>query len=372
LQRCRTSTAAHACLQHCKESPQILGNDRCDFSGLSVGFFMSRLQRRTSSAVVRITLSAACATIALVAGVQQAAIAEPSYGHDSIRSHGARDTFGPEQRASELYVDGLEKLEAGHRDFARSTFESVLAKYPDTPAAERARRVLDGPALNGNQPERPQHHADAAQTLPAAAAAPETTGSLASPEPLPAAPAAIDVGFRRGPTWDLEVRRNASIQAKLRVEAGDRVFFSPGSAELGSRARVALAAQAQWLMRWHEFEAAIEGHADEPGSEQENVTLSVQRAEAVRRRLIAEGVDPGRLAIVPMGRSVRFATCADVDCRAQNRRAVTLVFATGTHERLGLVTGAPRAADPEPKVSASFPDGASAKPALARPVGVAR
>src|SRR6185295_4294412 len=106
----------------------------------------------------------------------------------------------------------------------------------------------------------------------------------------------------RGPAWDQELRRNASIQSKLRTEAGDRVFFGPGSAELGSRARTALAAQAQWLMRWHEFEAAIEGHADEPGTEQENVVLSEQRAEAVRQRLIDEGVEPNRLAVVPLGR----------------------------------------------------------------------
>jgi len=335
---------------------------------------MPRLQRRTSSAVVRTMLGTACAIVVLTAGAYGVAIAEPTYNHGGGgHSYGARDTYGPEQRASELYVDGLEKLEAGHPDFARATFESVLSKYPDTPAAERARRALEGPALNAGplQSERPQHHADAGGTLPAAVTAPESTGSLSVSEPMPA-PAAIETGFRRSPTWDLEVRRNASIQAKLRVEAGDRIFFAPGSAELGTRARVALAAQAQWLIRWREFEAAIEGHADEPGSEEENLSLSVQRAEAVRQRLIAEGVEPGRLAIVPMGRAVRLATCADVDCRAQNRRAVTLVFAGGTHHRLGLVTGGPRTAEPDPKVSVSFPETAPEGALLARPVGVAR
>ena len=99
-------------------------------------------------------------------------------------------------------------------------------------------------------------------------------------------------------------------------------------------------------MRWHEFEAAIEGHADEPGTEQENIVLSEQRAEAVRDRLIQEGVEPSRLAVVPLGRSIPVATCADTDCRAQNRRAVTLVFATGTRERLG-----PRPWQPLPRAA---------------------
>ena len=38
--------------------------------------------------------------------------------------------FGEDQRAEELYLDGVEKLEVGHRDFARQTFEQVIARYP--------------------------------------------------------------------------------------------------------------------------------------------------------------------------------------------------------------------------------------------------
>ena len=158
------------------------------------------------------------------------------------------------------------------------------------------------------------------------------------------------------PAWEQELRRNAAIQARLRNEAGDRVFFSAGSAELGSRARAALIAQAQWLNRWHEFEAAIEGHADEPGSEDENLKLSEERAEAVRRRLVEEGVDASRLAIVAQGRTQRIATCAGGDCAAQNRRAVTLVFASGTRERLGLTAPAPLQALGEPQAQAVVPE----------------
>lgn len=244
-------------------------------------------------------------------------------------------SYGSEERARELYLDGVEKLAAGHRDFARQTFEQLIARYPSTSVAEDARRQLGG-----------LYRDDSADARPALAITPpDTTGSIT-------APAISDIGGvapdlrARGPSWDQELRRNVSIQSKLRIDAGDRVFFATGSAELGGRARSALAAQAKWLMRWHEFEAAIEGHADEPGSEQENIILSAQRAEAVRDRLIQEGVEPSRLAVIPLGRSIPVATCADSDCRAQNRRAVTLVFATGTRERLGLVgSRAPRAAE---------------------------
>ncbi|MTD95948.1 OmpA family protein [Hyphomicrobium sp. xq] len=311
---------------------------------------MSWLQRGSSASLI-----AACALFAYAAGdPTRVANAEPSF------SSRADERYGTEQRADELYLDAVEKLDAGHPDFARELFQSVVERYPMSSAAERARGALTDLARNDAA-----RHADASPPARLDGTPPMTTGSITAPE-LPDAPAALPVPGIRTPVWDIELRRNASIQSKLRVEAGDRVFFSPGSADLGSRARTALSAQAQWLMRWHEFEAAIEGHADEPGSEQENVVLSQQRAEAVRQRLIEEGVEPDRLAVVPLGRSVRVATCADTDCRAQNRRAVTLVFATGTRDRLGLNAGAPRAA------AVSFAPGNTAPAATARQAGVTR
>ena len=225
-------------------------------------------------------------------------------------------TYGPEQRAQELYLDGLEKLAGGHRDWAQQTFESVIARFPDSAAAGLARHKL-GDLYRGTPSE---------SAAPAALPAPS--------RPVLAAPLASVPG--RGPVWDQELRRNAAIQAKLRNEAGDRVFFSAGSAELGTRARMALASQAQWLNRWHEFEAAIEGHADEPGTDDENLTLSRQRAEAVRQRLIEEGVEASRVSVVGSGRTQPVVSCTAPDCSSQNRRAVTLVFASGTRARLGL------------------------------------
>ncbi len=240
-------------------------------------------------------------------------------------------TYGPEQRAQELYLDGLEKLDGGHRDWAQQTFEAVVARFPDSAAAGLARRRLGDlyrgtPADSGAVPVTPPVTAPVRLTAPVAA----PVRSL----PMLAPPTAPAPG--RGPAWEQELRRNAPIQVKLRGEAGDRIFFSTGSAELGTRARTALAAQAQWLIRWREFEAAVEGHADEPGTDEENLTLSRQRAEAVRQRLIEEGVEASRVSVVAAGRTQRVATCTAPDCSSQNRRAVTLVFAGGTRARLGL------------------------------------
>lgn len=261
------------------------------------------------------------------------------------------EAFGSEQRAQELYLDAMEKLEAGRRAWAKTTFEDLIARFPDSTAAALARRQLGRLNRGG---------AAQAATVPGARI--ETS----------AAPAGVAAAIGASPLWDQELRRNASIQAKLRSEAGDRVFFSAGSAELGSRARAALTAQAQWLIRWHEFEAAIEGHADDPDTEEANRKLSEARAEAVRRRLVEEGVEASRLAIVAQGRTRRVATCAEPACTAQNRRVVTLVFASGTRERLGLTALPMAAALDQPDARSLSPAAAEQTPATAEPVGVAR
>jgi outer membrane protein OmpA-like peptidoglycan-associated protein len=192
---------------------------------------------------------------------------------------------------------------------------------------------------------RPIHVAEGPDDAAVSATRPQRESKVRAVLPDPPMPTSI----APGDGWDQEVLRNSRIQAKLRNETGDRVFFSAGSAKLGSRARSALSAQAAWLNRWHEFEIAVEGHADDPGSDADNLALATRRAEAVRRRLVEEGVAPARLAIVAQGRGRRVAPCAASACTAQNRRTVTFVFATGTRARLMRRSGpVAEVVDPQP------------------------
>jgi len=327
-----------------------------------------------SGVVERRALIAVFTLLALFAGDSHRILRADSVSEPPFTSPGRTPSgvFGPEERAQELYLDAMEKLDAGHSDWARNTFKSLIARYPATAAAALARRQL-GDLYRGDAAGDQSAEVGPAGVAPGPALAPAAGPAFSTPAassvPMSVAPEG-QVG--RGQIWDQELRRNLTIQSKLRNEAGDRVFFGPGSAELGSRARTALAAQGQWLKRWHEFEAAIEGHADEPGTNQENLTLSTQRAEAVRQRLIDEGVEASRLAVVPLGRSERLASCDDPDCRAQNRRAVTLVFASGTRERLGL-TGAPHARLLDSLAAAPYVPAKTVEiPAATQPVGVTR
>ncbi len=315
-------------------------------------------------APARLVLAAAlallCPSLAQAAASQHAAAALSSKlsaaapgrldraGERKLAGNGS-EVFGPEQRAQELYLDAMEKLDAGRDAWAQKTFEMLIARFPQSTAAGLARRQLGMLYRRG-----------ASKT------------ALGAPDKDVAPVAAAPASLGSSSIWEQELRRNSAIQAKLRNEAGDRVFFSAGSAALGSRAIEALSAQADWLNRWHEFEAAIEGHADEPGSDEENFKLSEERAEAVRRRLVEEGVEASRLAIVAQGRTQRIAICGGLECAAQNRRVVTLVFASGTRERLGLTAPTPLQAVDEPQAQVSEPAETIETPAAAERVGVAR
>lgn len=115
------------------------------------------------------------------------------------------------------------------------------------------------------------------------------------------------------------------LAAEFQSAVGDRVFFGEASAELGTRGRLALKAQADWLLRYPHLTIVVEGHADDVGTLAHNLSLSRQRAEAVQRRLIQMGVAPERIHAAAFGRERLIADCAAAACAAQNRRAITII-----------------------------------------------
>jgi peptidoglycan-associated lipoprotein len=127
-----------------------------------------------------------------------------------------------------------------------------------------------------------------------------------------------------------------SMLVEFQSQVGDRVFFGDASAELGSRGRMALEAQAAWLARRPTLAVLVEGHADDAGASSHNFEMSQQRADIVRRRLIQMGVAPERIRTVAYGRDRLVADCPAPACGAQNRRAVTVIVPT-----FGQVGGEP-------------------------------
>ncbi len=114
------------------------------------------------------------------------------------------------------------------------------------------------------------------------------------------------------------------------VNVGDRVFFDTDSSDLSAQARATLDRQAQWLKQYSRLTFTIEGHADERGTREYNIALGARRATAVRDYLVAQGIAANRMRTISYGKERPVATCNDVSCWSQNRRAVTVINNAGT------------------------------------------
>ena len=251
---------------------------------------------------------AGCQLAAIVAVIVATALGVgPSIARDRADPDPAAYDTEPAELAA-LRLLGLARQDRSEQRLepARRALELLIARYPDSASAATARRELF--QLYGADTQI----AGAVLQRPAAVPSPAPAGAnLPSPEAVS--------GWR---TSVVSIRR---LQDDFRNSLGDRIFFSAGSAELGSRARAVLAAQAAWLASRPQVEVSVEGHADDAMTGADNEAVAASRARAVRDRLIEEGVEPGRIALTSKGGSDPVATCSNSDCAAQNRRAVIAV-----------------------------------------------
>ena len=106
---------------------------------------------------------------------------------------------------------------------------------------------------------------------------------------------------------------------------GDRVFFETDQTDLTEKGQATLDKQADWLNRYPRYRFMVEGHADERGTREYNFALGSRRAESVKNYLIAKGVSASRMHTISYGKERPVATCDDISCWSQNRRAVTIL-----------------------------------------------
>lgn len=109
----------------------------------------------------------------------------------------------------------------------------------------------------------------------------------------------------------------------LMVNVGRRIFFTENSAVLDETAKVTLDKQAAWLAQYPQWKVKLQGFADDPGGDTQNVAISKKRAEAAMQYLVSKGVAADRLFAKGYGRDRLIQDCADLSCKAQNRRVIT-------------------------------------------------
>ena len=222
------------------------------------------------------------------------------------RVRAPREREADAQRMLDVIRDSLAR---GDGAMAASQFEILQGRHPDSDAYVEAQRLLKTATPAAPEAPPPGPPAVTARTAPA---------------DVPPATDRPATGQATRP-WSTEIRRVKALTQDFQASTGDRVFFGEGSSELGSRARVVLAAQADWLKRFPQVPVVISAHADDRGGREFNEDLSIRRGEAVRARLIAEGIEEARIRVIPHGREMRVSTCDSSACAAQNRRVVTII-----------------------------------------------
>ena len=78
---------------------------------------------------------------------------------------------------------------------------------------------------------------------------------------------------------------------------------------------------AEWMMNFPEKVILIEGHADERGSNDYNLSLGEKRAAEVRNKLIQEGIDFKRINLVSYGEERPVDPASNEEAWFKNRRA---------------------------------------------------
>ena len=140
-------------------------------------------------------------------------------------------------------------------------------------------------------------------------------------------------------TRDAEARRLRMENELARIAATKRdqrgiivtlpgIFFDTGKAVLKPGAKNTLTKIADQLKGDGSLRVSVEGHTDNVGSEQKNMTLSEKRAQAVRDFLVSAGVAADHITAAGKGESEPVATNKTAAGRQQNRR-VELVISTG-------------------------------------------
>ncbi len=112
---------------------------------------------------------------------------------------------------------------------------------------------------------------------------------------------------------------------EFQEEIGDRIFFIVDQSNLTQEGRDTLTRQAEWLLKYDNVSVQVEGHADERGTREYNISLSARRATETRNFLIQQGVPGSRIASIAYGKERPASLCDNEECWNQNRRAVTVI-----------------------------------------------
>ncbi|PRB76513.1 OmpA family protein [Pseudomonas sp. MYb185] len=118
----------------------------------------------------------------------------------------------------------------------------------------------------------------------------------------------------------LQEELNAKQTERGSVVPFGNVLFDLNKADLKPAAMSDIRSLATFLQENPQRKVMIEGFTDSTGSDSYNLQLSQARADSVRHALVREGVDPGRISTVGLGKAHPVSDNDSAASRAMNRR----------------------------------------------------
>ncbi len=99
------------------------------------------------------------------------------------------------------------------------------------------------------------------------------------------------------------------------------IFFAYDSYEITPQSEAVINSDAKFLQQHSGMTFMIEGHCDERGSIEYNLTLGEYRANAAKQALVQQGVSATRIRTISYGKEKPFCSESTEACWQQNRRA---------------------------------------------------
>jgi peptidoglycan-associated lipoprotein len=99
------------------------------------------------------------------------------------------------------------------------------------------------------------------------------------------------------------------------------IFFDYDTYDIRGDAQATLAHDAAYLASHPDVKIVIGGYCDERGSNEYNLALGQNRADAAKNALVTAGVAANRIRVVSYGKEKPFCTESTEECWQQNRRA---------------------------------------------------
>jgi outer membrane protein OmpA-like peptidoglycan-associated protein len=126
---------------------------------------------------------------------------------------------------------------------------------------------------------------------------------------------------------DIEGAKIERVGEGIKITFDSGLLFEIDKATLNDKSRTELAKLAVILNKYPDTNILLEGHTDATGSDEHNLELSRERAQAVANYLSGQQVMATRFTIMGYGESQPIASNDTVDGRTQNRRVEVAIYA---------------------------------------------